>query len=175
MTDSSYSKMTDDELMSAATGACNLQADQAARLSQVLATRLMQANHPRWLLLGEAARMLDLSPTGLRWLCDVGRVPSFRTPGGVRLFREHEIERYRAQRAEAGQVSQSEKKKADHDDQADLDPSKVRDRPVEDPQTDNGEGQEKAGEALVHRVDREGDEARPDPRDDVGNLDLLGR
>jgi len=46
----------------------------------------------------EAGRRLGMTPSGVRWLADVGRLKSLRTVGGYRLFREMDVEDLRRQR-----------------------------------------------------------------------------
>lgn len=52
---------------------------------------------------GEAARLLALSPDGVRWLERGGRLPARRTTNGVRLFRRGDVEDLAAERARAAQ------------------------------------------------------------------------
>jgi excisionase family DNA binding protein len=48
---------------------------------------------------GEAARLLDLSPDGVRWIEREGRLPAQRTTNGQRLFRRGDVEALAAERA----------------------------------------------------------------------------
>ena len=54
------------------------------------------------ILLGvaDAATKLGLTPARVRQLADQGELPSFRTASGVRIFREKDVERLMAKRAE---------------------------------------------------------------------------
>ena len=53
---------------------------------------------PRWLTLGEAARLLGVHPTTLRRWSDQGEVPYLRTPGGHRRFLREDLEVFLARR-----------------------------------------------------------------------------
>jgi DNA-binding transcriptional MerR regulator len=54
----------------------------------------------RFLTASEAARRLDMSASGVRLAADRGDLPiAARTPGGVRLFLESDVEIYRQRRA----------------------------------------------------------------------------
>lgn len=50
------------------------------------------------LLVGEAAKRLGISVSGVRWLTDVGRIRCVRTSGGVRLLSARDVERLVAER-----------------------------------------------------------------------------
>jgi excisionase family DNA binding protein len=58
----------------------------------------------KWLSLGDAKTILGVNETTLRGWADVGRVRSFRTPGGHRRFSKEDIERLvaKGQRETAG-------------------------------------------------------------------------
>jgi hypothetical protein len=45
----------------------------------------------RWLTTADAARMLDLTADGVRWLARQGRLPYERTPAGQRLFLQADV------------------------------------------------------------------------------------
>lgn len=47
-----------------------------------------------WLTLGEAARYLGVAQSTVRSWSDVGRVPTFRTPGGHRRFRQQDLDSF---------------------------------------------------------------------------------
>ena len=48
---------------------------------------------------GDAARIVGLTPAGVRWAAKDGRLQVARTtPGGVRLFDRVEVERFRRER-----------------------------------------------------------------------------
>ena len=51
-----------------------------------------------WLLPGEAATILRMTPSGVRWLADTGRVRSIRTATGRRLLSAVDVERLRRER-----------------------------------------------------------------------------
>ena len=53
----------------------------------------------QWLSLGQASRLLDVSPSTLRYWCDQGRVACARTPGGHRRFHHADIQALKAQMA----------------------------------------------------------------------------
>jgi excisionase family DNA binding protein len=54
----------------------------------------------RFLTASEAARRLDMSASGVRWAAERGELPiAARTPGGMRLFSESDVEGYRQRRA----------------------------------------------------------------------------
>lgn len=46
-----------------------------------------------WVRLGEASRLLGVTPGTLRRWSDIGRVPAFTTPGGHRRYRRSALER----------------------------------------------------------------------------------
>lgn len=52
----------------------------------------MQRNRSPWLSLGEASRLLGITPATLRRWADHGHVPTFTTPGGHRRFPRSVIE-----------------------------------------------------------------------------------
>jgi excisionase family DNA binding protein len=52
----------------------------------------------RYLLPREVARILGISPTGVRWLVDTRRLRATRTPGGVRLISAADLERIKRER-----------------------------------------------------------------------------
>lgn len=52
----------------------------------------MQRNRSAWLGLGEASRLLGITPATLRRWADDGQVPAFTTPGGHRRFPRSAIE-----------------------------------------------------------------------------------
>ncbi|HEX6348328.1 MAG TPA: helix-turn-helix domain-containing protein [Candidatus Dormibacteraeota bacterium] len=52
----------------------------------------MQRSRSPWLGLGEASRLLGITPATLRRWADLGQVPTFTTPGGHRRFPRSVIE-----------------------------------------------------------------------------------
>lgn len=48
--------------------------------------------HSYWVTVGQAARILHLSPVVVKQLVDSGRLPHVRHESGVSLMRRHEIE-----------------------------------------------------------------------------------
>jgi DNA-binding transcriptional MerR regulator len=53
----------------------------------------------RFLTASEAARRLDMSASGVRLVAERGDLPiAARTPGGMRLFTESDVEVYRQRR-----------------------------------------------------------------------------
>jgi excisionase family DNA binding protein len=49
---------------------------------------------PEWLTLGEAARYLGVAQSTVRKWADMGRVETFKTPGGHRRFRRDDLDRF---------------------------------------------------------------------------------
>lgn len=49
---------------------------------------------PEWLTLGEAARYLGVAQSTVRKWADMGRVETFKTPGGHRRFRREDLDRF---------------------------------------------------------------------------------
>ncbi len=54
--------------------------------------------HTRLLTTGEAARILNLSVGGVRWLIDTGRLKAVRTAGGLRLLQADDVTRLAQER-----------------------------------------------------------------------------
>ena len=50
----------------------------------------------------DAARVLDISPDGVRWLTRNGRLPAIRTRSGVRLYFNRDVELLRDARGRRG-------------------------------------------------------------------------
>jgi DNA-binding transcriptional MerR regulator len=46
---------------------------------------------PELLITSEAARILGLTPAAVRLLADSGRLPTLKTPTGVRLYRRADV------------------------------------------------------------------------------------
>lgn len=61
---------------------------------------------PEWLTLGEAARYLGVAQSTVRKWADMGRVETFKTPGGHRRFRRDDLDRF-MQGASGEQLPQS--------------------------------------------------------------------
>ena len=61
---------------------------------------------PEWLTLGEAARYLGVAQSTVRKWADMGRVETFKTPGGHRRFRREDLDRF-MQGASGEQLPQS--------------------------------------------------------------------
>jgi hypothetical protein len=55
----------------------------------------------KWLTTADVARALHLTPDGVRWLANERRLAYERTPGGQRVFREHDVECLVLERARA--------------------------------------------------------------------------
>ena len=51
------------------------------------------------LLTGEAAKILDVTPSTVRWWDQSGKLQARRTPSGFRLFSRRRVEQLAAQRA----------------------------------------------------------------------------
>src|SRR3954454_24055083 len=49
---------------------------------------------PEWLTLGQAAKYLGVAQSTIRKWSDVGRVPSFYTPGGHRRYRRADLDAF---------------------------------------------------------------------------------
>lgn len=47
----------------------------------------------------DAAKLLGITPDGVRWLVEQGRLQSMRTPSGQHLFTHRDVQRLAAQRA----------------------------------------------------------------------------
>ncbi len=58
-----------------------------------------------WMLPAEAARLLGVSSSGIRWMCDMRRLQCVRTPSGVRLVMMRDVERLRQWREERTKAS----------------------------------------------------------------------
>jgi excisionase family DNA binding protein len=58
----------------------------------------MSNESPDFETIGTASRRLGLAPETVRRLADAGRLPTLRTPLGVRLFRRADVDAYRAAR-----------------------------------------------------------------------------
>jgi excisionase family DNA binding protein len=56
-------------------------------------------NDTRLLLTNEVARILDVSPDTVRLWERVGRLPALKTPGGVRLFAQRDVEQLALERS----------------------------------------------------------------------------
>jgi excisionase family DNA binding protein len=57
----------------------------------------------RWLLddllvVSDVARLLGLTPDAVRYHERAGRLPAQRTPGGVRVFRREDVEKFKTLR-----------------------------------------------------------------------------
>jgi excisionase family DNA binding protein len=46
----------------------------------------------------DAAKLLDMTPDGVRRLIDVGKLPAVRTPSGQRIVYEEDVEQLAAER-----------------------------------------------------------------------------
>lgn len=57
-----------------------------------MSVKTARASAGQWLSLGEAASRLGVDEATLRHWADTGKVPTFRTPGGHRRFREGDLE-----------------------------------------------------------------------------------
>jgi excisionase family DNA binding protein len=49
---------------------------------------------PEWLTLGQAAKYVGVAQSTMRKWTDLGRVSSFKTPGGHRRYRRNELEKF---------------------------------------------------------------------------------
>src|SRR5256886_14587328 len=49
---------------------------------------------PEWLTLGQAAKYLGVAQSTIRKWSDVGRVPTFYTPGGHRRYRRRDLDAF---------------------------------------------------------------------------------
>src|SRR5437773_5559916 len=56
--------------------------------------RRAPANEPDWLTLGQAAKYLGVAQSTIRKWSDVGRVPTFYTPGGHRRYRRRDLDAF---------------------------------------------------------------------------------
>ena len=45
------------------------------------------------MMINEAAKIIDRSPSMVRWYENEGRLPAIRTSGGVRLFKRSDVEK----------------------------------------------------------------------------------
>ena len=63
------------------------------------------SNVTEFMLTAAAARELDCTPDGVRYLDRTGRLPALRVSGGVRLFRRDDVERLRLDRQEKRQAA----------------------------------------------------------------------
>jgi len=63
---------------------------------------------PEWLTLGEAARYLGVAQSTVRKWADMGRVETFKTPGGHRRFRRDDLDRF-MQGASGAKLPQSKR------------------------------------------------------------------
>lgn len=53
---------------------------------------------PELLTVGEAATVLKITPAGVRWLIDTGRLKAVRTAKGMRLVRSGDLHRFSRQK-----------------------------------------------------------------------------
>jgi len=56
-------------------------------------------NEPRLLLTNEVAHILNVSPDTVRLWERLGRLPAVKTPGGVRLFAQRDVEQLALERS----------------------------------------------------------------------------
>lgn len=69
-------------------------------------TQASSSETPEWLTLGEAARYLGVAQSTVRKWADMGRLETFKTPGGHRRFRRDDLDRF-MQGASGEQLPQS--------------------------------------------------------------------
>src|SRR5262249_4061392 len=68
---------------------CKLQEIGAMRQSEVKGDRMMEP----LVMISEAAKIIDRSPSMVRWYENEGRLTAMRTSGGVRLFKKRDVEK----------------------------------------------------------------------------------
>ncbi len=67
-----------------------------------------------WLTTADVARMLDLTPRGVRWLATEGRLASQRTHSGQLLFRTPDVQRFAEKRMQVRLVGPPRRMRPGH-------------------------------------------------------------
>ena len=65
--------------------------------------RRAPVNEPDWLTLGQAAKYLGVAQSTIRKWSDLGRVPTFYTPGGHRRYRRRDLDAFLERSGPRGQ------------------------------------------------------------------------
>ncbi len=68
------------------------------------AARRAPGSEPDWLTLGQAAKYLGVAQSTIRKWSDLGRVPTFYTPGGHRRYRRRDLDNFLERSGPAGKT-----------------------------------------------------------------------
>src|SRR6184192_1016653 len=66
--------------------------------------RRAPVNEPDWLTLGQAAKYLGVAQSTIRKWSDLGRVPTFYTPGGHRRYQRRDLDNFLERSGPAGKT-----------------------------------------------------------------------